>query len=220
MQEKKTDISIEELTTTGEEGKYNLKVVIVGDSGVGKSNILTRYCTDSFTKEGQATIGVELENKLFKLNDDIVNVCIWDTAGQERFKSITTAYYRGAQGIIIVFDLTRFDTFENVRTWFDEVKKSANQNIQCLLVGNKSDLVELRKVTDEDGTEMSKDLGKYLCFLFYLSFFLSFLFLGIAYFETSALDNSDKNINKAFEGLVESKYFFIYNFFSKFLTYF
>ena len=153
------DIKIDEIQGGSEDAKYNLKVVIVGDSGVGKSNILTRYCSDTFTKEGQATIGVELENKFFRVNNDNINVSIWDTAGQERFKSITTAYYRGSQGIIIVFDLTRFETFEHVKDWFSEVRKSASSNIQCLLVGNKSDLTELRKVTTEDGTEMSKDLG-------------------------------------------------------------
>ena len=160
------DIKIEEIQNSSEESKYNLKVVLVGDSGVGKSNILSRYCCDNFTKEGQATIGVELENKLFKINNDYVNVSIWDTAGQERFKSITTAYYRGSQGIIIVFDLTRFDTFENVKNWFSEVKKTANSNIQCLLVGNKSDLTELRKVTTVCGTDMSKELGN-LSFIIY-----------------------------------------------------
>lgn len=153
------DIKIEEIQNCSEESKYNLKIVLVGDSGVGKSNILSRYCNDKFIKEGQATIGVELENKFFKINNDYVNVSIWDTAGQERFKSITTAYYRGSQGIIIVFDLTKFDTFEHVKDWFSEVKKSANSNIQCLLIGNKSDLAELRKVTTENGTDMSKELG-------------------------------------------------------------
>jgi small GTP-binding protein len=153
------DIKIEEVKTCSEETKYSLKIVIVGDSSVGKSNILTRYCSDTFTKEGQATIGVELDNKIFKVNNDLVNVSIWDTAGQERFKSITTAYYRGSQGIIIVFDLTRFDTFEHVKDWFSEVKKSASSDTQCLLIGNKSDLTELRKVTSENGTDLSKELG-------------------------------------------------------------
>lgn len=171
----KQDITIEEVPSITGDGNYNLKVVIVGDSGVGKSNILTRYCNDTFTKEGQATIGVELENKYFKINDDSVNVCIWDTAGQERFKSITTAYYRGSQGIIIVFDLTRFDTFEHVKDWFSEVKKSASANIQCLLVGNKSDLADLRKVATEEGTEMSKDLGKCYSFNYYYFLFLIFI---------------------------------------------
>jgi small GTP-binding protein len=170
-----TEIKIEEIITSSEEPKYNLKVVIVGDSGVGKSNILTRYCSDTFTKDGQATIGVELDNKIFKVNNDFVNVSIWDTAGQERFKSITTAYYRGSQGIIIVFDLTRFDTFQHVKDWFSEVKKSANSNTQCLLIGNKSDLIELRKVTTENGTDMSKELGD----LF--SFFLSLFYLIILF---------------------------------------
>ena len=160
--EEKMDIKIEEISSNTEGGKYAIKIVLVGDSGVGKSNILTRYCNDTFIQEGKTTIGVELENKFFNVNDDIVNVSIWDTAGQERFKSITNAYYKGAQGIVIVFDLTRQDTFEHVKTWFTEVKNSANSNIQCLLVGNKSDLAELRQVTSENGTDMSKELGKFV----------------------------------------------------------
>lgn len=197
---RKSEFNIEEINDRTEEAKYNLKVVIVGDSGVGKSNIISRYCKDTFTKEGQATIGVELENKIFKVDRDYINVGIWDTAGQERFKSITSAYYRGAQGIIIVFDLTRFDTFEHVKDWFSEVKKFASPNIQCLLVGNKSDLTELRKVSTEDGSEMAKDLG-----IFKKSEIFNFILLGIGYYETSALDNCNKNINHAFMELVDSK---------------
>lgn len=180
------EIRIEEAhNISSDQAKYNLKIVIVGDSGVGKSNILTRYCSDTFTQDGQATIGVELDTKIFKINNDIVNVSIWDTAGQERFKSITTAYYRGSQGIIIVFDLTRFETFEHVKNWFSEVKKSASQNTQCLLIGNKSDLTELRKVTKENGADMCEELGNYICLallkIFLFSFFQFILFIFFRY---------------------------------------
>jgi Ras-related protein Rab-11A len=149
------EFEIKEIPQNSEETNYNLKIVIVGDSGVGKSNIISRYCHDNFQQEGKATVGVELENKFYKINSHVLNVSIWDTAGQERFKSITNAYYRGANGVIVVFDLTRKESFENCKNWFSEVK-GTNQNLSnLLLIGNKSDLKNLRQVTEEQGKEMA-----------------------------------------------------------------
>jgi len=155
------ELHITEIPKNSEVATYNLKVVIVGDSGVGKSNIINRYCNDQFIQDGKATVGVELENKYFKANNDVLNVSIWDTAGQERFKSITNAYYRGAHGVIVVFDLTRKETFDNCKNWFNEVKNSNNQNLNnLLLIGNKSDLEDLRKVTQEQGKDLATELSK------------------------------------------------------------
>lgn len=154
------DLKVEELTKSCDNTTYSFKFVIVGDSGVGKSNIISRYCKDTFIQDGKATVGVELENKFFKVNNETLNVSIWDTAGQERFKSITNAYYRGANGVIIVFDLTRKETFENVKNWFTEVKNTNNTNVQILLIGNKSDLKDLRHVSEENGKELAKGLSK------------------------------------------------------------
>ena len=153
------ELNIEEIKTNSEASDYSFKVVIIGDSGVGKTNILSRYCSDNFNQDGKATVGVELENKFFKINNNVLNVSIWDTAGQERFKSITAAYYRGAHGIIIVFDLTRKETFDNVDKWFNELKNSVSSSVKILLIGNKSDLVDLRQVTNEEARERSKILG-------------------------------------------------------------
>ncbi len=158
------DLKVEELKQSPENATYSFKFVIVGDSGVGKSNIIRRYCKDSFTQDGKATVGVELENKFFKINNDTLNVSIWDTAGQERFKSITNAYYRGANGIIIVFDLTRKETYENLKNWFTEVKNTNNTNAQILLIGNKSDLKDLRQVPEENGKELAKGLSNQYIF--------------------------------------------------------
>jgi len=158
------EFEIKEIPKNSEEANYNLKVVIVGDSGVGKSNIINRYCNDQFYQDGKATVGVELENKFFKIKNDVLNVSIWDTAGQERFKSITNAYYRGAHGVIVVFDLTRKETFENCNNWFSEVKGN-NQNLKnLLLIGNKSDLKDMRQVTEERGKEMAEALSNLLNF--------------------------------------------------------
>lgn len=154
------EFEVAEIPKNSAEATYNLKVVIVGDSGVGKSNIINRYCNDEFMQDGKATVGVELETKFFKVQNEVLNVSIWDTAGQERFKSITNAYYRGAHGVIVVFDLTRKETFENCRNWFNEVKNANSQILNnMLLVGNKSDLKDLRQVTADDGKEMAASLS-------------------------------------------------------------
>jgi len=151
---------ITEIPKNSAEATYNLKVVIVGDSGVGKSNIINRYCNDQFIQDGKATVGVELETKHFKVKNEVLNVSIWDTAGQERFKSITNAYYRGAHGVIVVFDLTRKETFQNCMNWFNEVK-NANYQIMnnMLMIGNKSDLKDLRQVSEEEGKQMAAALS-------------------------------------------------------------
>lgn len=156
------ELEIAEIPKNSAEASYNLKVVIVGDSGVGKSNIINRYCNDQFSQDGKATVGVELETKFFKAQNEVLNVSIWDTAGQERFKSITNAYYRGAHGVIVVFDLTRKETFENCRNWFNEVKNANNQILNnMLLIGNKSDLHDLRQVSEEEAKEMAVGLSKF-----------------------------------------------------------
>ena len=161
------EFEITEIPKNSAEGSYNIKVVIVGDSGVGKSNIINRYCNDQFTQDRRATVGVELETKFFKVQNEVLNVSIWDTAGQERFKSITNAYYRGAHGVIVVFDLTRKETFQNCRNWFNEVKNANNQILNnILLIGNKSDLNELRQVSEEDAKEMAANLSEYFYYYF------------------------------------------------------
>jgi Ras-related protein Rab-11A len=160
---------------------YSIKIVVVGDSGVGKSNILTRYAENQFNQDSKATVGVELHNKTYKINDKIIKVHLWDTAGQERYKSITAAYYRGAKGAMIVYDITRPETFNNVDKWFNEIRENGEKNVQLLLVGNKSDLRHLRAVDNRKSMEKAETLG-------------------LALMETSALDAY--NVEEAFKKLI------------------
>jgi small GTP-binding protein len=138
---------------------YSIKIVVVGDSGVGKSNILTRYVQNEFNQDSKATVGVELSTKTYKINDKYVKVHLWDTAGQERYKSITAAYYKGAKGAMIVYDMTRPETFNNVDKWFNEIREYGEKNVQLILVGNKSDLKNLRAIENSSAREKGDTLG-------------------------------------------------------------
>jgi hypothetical protein len=108
------DVNIIEVVGNDHQEDYSIKFVIVGDSGVGKTNILNRYIRNTFYLDGKSTIGIELETKMFKIHDKYIKLNIWDTAGQERFKSVTQAYYKGAKGAIMVYDITRENTFNNI----------------------------------------------------------------------------------------------------------
>lgn len=130
----------------GEEVDYLFKLVIVGDSGVGKTNLLSKYATNSFQDNSKATIGVELSTKVVHIDGNIIQNQIWDTAGQERFRAIASIYYRNTVGAIIVFDLTRAKTFENLQNWLKEVRQHADPSICVTLIGNKSDLTGSREV--------------------------------------------------------------------------
>ena len=119
---------------------YLFKLVLIGDSSVGKSCLLLRFADDSFTDSYISTIGVDFRFRTVKIEDKTVKLQIWDTAGQERFRTITSAYYRGADGIIMVYDVTRLDSFDHVRDWLNEVNRYANQGLcKKLLIGNKCD---------------------------------------------------------------------------------
>ena len=129
---------------------FFLKMILIGDSSVGKSWLLIRFADDDFAENYVTTIGVDFRFRTLKLDDYSVKLQIWDTAGQERYRTITNAYYRGADGIIIVFDLTSKESFINLYDWLDEVKKSAPENTSILVFGNKSDLTAERQVTEEE----------------------------------------------------------------------
>jgi small GTP-binding protein len=151
---------IEEVKDCTEIEEYSIKIVVVGDSGVGKSNILTRYVQDEFNQDSKATVGVELSTKTYKINDKFVKVHLWDTAGQERYKSITSAYYKGAKGAMIVYDITRPETFNNVDKWFNEIREFGEKNVVLMMVGNKCDLTNLRAVETKTALEKAETLGK------------------------------------------------------------
>ncbi|KAI3466713.1 hypothetical protein Pfo_023376 [Paulownia fortunei] len=132
-----------------EDYDYLFKVVLIGDSGVGKSNLLSRFTKNEFSQQSKSTIGVEFATRSIQVDDKVVKAQIWDTAGQERYRAITSAYYRGAVGALLVYDVTRNVTFENVERWLKELRGHTDSNIVIMLVGNKADLRHLRAVPIE-----------------------------------------------------------------------
>lgn len=135
---------------TDEDYDYLFKVVLIGDSGVGKTNLLSRFSKNEFNLESKSTIGVEFATRSIRVDDKVVKAQIWDTAGQERYRAITSAYYRGAVGALLVYDITRHVTFENIQRWLKELRGHTEPNIVIMLVGNKADLRHLRSVSAED----------------------------------------------------------------------
>jgi Ras-related protein Rab-1A len=134
------------------------KLLLIGDSGVGKSSLLHRFADDIYTDSYISTIGVDFKIKTMSVGDKMVKLQIWDTAGQERFRNITSSYYRGAQGIIVVYDITDVDSFNNVKQWLSEIDRYASENVDKLLVGNKSDLEPARQVTKAMAEEFAESL--------------------------------------------------------------
>ncbi|KAH7817194.1 Rab1e [Monocercomonoides exilis] len=135
------------------------KILIIGDSGVGKSSILTRFADDNFSESYISTIGVDFKFRTVEIDGKIVKLQIWDTAGQDRFRTITASYYRGADGIIVVYDTTSNESFINVSSWLGEVDKSISDPIVKLLVGNKCDLVAQRRVSEVEARRFAKERG-------------------------------------------------------------
>ena len=179
-------LTIEELSPGDyEQEDYKIKIIVVGDIGVGKTNLINRFASDKFDTNSKATIGVEFVYKTLKINKEVIKVEVWDTAGQERYRAITSSYYKGAKGAIIVYDITNEDSFNNVESWMNEVTKKGKTDMQFLLVGNKKDLVNDRKVTEQKGIDKAKELNMNL-------------------FEASALEKT--NVNEAFNYLMKEIY--------------
>ena len=164
---------------------FMFKLVLIGDSSVGKTNILGRYLKNEFKENSKATVGVEFGYKKVTIDDMNIKVQIWDTAGQERYRSITNTYYKGSKGAFVVYDITRKQSFDSVDKWIAELKGSADKNLTITLVGNKVDLESERKVSTELGKEKAKSFG-------------------IAFIETSAL--SGHNLDKAFDTMIREIY--------------
>ena len=135
---------------------YLFKFIIIGDSSVGKSNLLLRYLNDKFEDEYQATIGVEFGAKNLEINNINYRIQLWDTAGQEQFLSITRAYYQNSVCAIVVYDISNEITFTNVKKWINDVRAQSPKNIYIMLVGNKIDLSDQRKVSYEKGLEFAQ----------------------------------------------------------------
>ncbi|EUB61729.1 Ras-related protein Rab-3 [Echinococcus granulosus] len=161
---------------------YMFKILIIGNSSVGKTSFLVRYAEDSFTSAFVSTVGIDFKVKTVFRQDKRVKLQIWDTAGQERYRTITTAYYRGALGFILMYDVTNEDSFNAVRDWVTQIKTYSWDNAQVVLVGNKSDLAAERQITAERGRALADTLG-------------------LKFFETSAKDNV--NVKAVFDLMVD-----------------
>ncbi|XP_057808380.1 ras-related protein RABA5b-like [Salvia miltiorrhiza] len=180
--------TIKQGTAMAEEGggeEYLFKIVVIGDSAVGKSNLLSRFARDEFDHNSKATIGVEFQTQVVEVDGKEVKAQVWDTAGQERFRAVTSAYYRGAVGALIVYDITRKTTFESTKRWLDELNTHCDTAVARMLVGNKCDLENIREVSVEEGKSLAEEEG-----LFFI--------------ETSALDST--NVMKAFEIVIHEIY--------------
>ena len=138
---------------------YLFKLLLIGDSGVGKSCLLLRFSDDTYDTTFSSTIGVDFKIKTVDLDGKVVKLQIWDTAGQERFRTITSSYYRGAHGIIIVYDVTDTESFDNVKNWLKEIDKNASRSVQKLLVGNKSDLASKKAVDYGTAKELADEMS-------------------------------------------------------------
>jgi Ras-related protein Rab-2A len=135
------------------------RYIIVGDMAVGKSCILLQFTDNKFRHQHELTIGVEFGAKTITLNNKTIKIQIWDTAGQEAFQAITRTYYKGAVGALLVYDITRKDTFTHVTKWLEEVKMNSSRSICIILIGNKKDLEEKRQVSYEEGENFAKENG-------------------------------------------------------------
>jgi len=154
-----TSFHLIRMTMASGEYDYLFKLLLIGDSGVGKSCLLLRFADDTYTESYISTIGVDFKIRTIELEGKTVKLQIWDTAGQERFRTITSSYYRGAHGIIVVYDVTDSDTFSNVKQWLQEIDRYASEGVDKLLVGNKSDLTSKKVVEYSVAKEFADQLN-------------------------------------------------------------
>lgn len=169
-------------STTDQHFDYMFKILIIGNSSVGKTSFLFRYADDSFTSAFVSTVGIDFKVKTVIRREKRMKLQIWDTAGQERYRTITTAYYRGAMGFILMYDVTNEESFNSVQDWVTQIKTYSWDNAQVILVGNKSDMESDRVVTYDRGKQLADQLG-------------------LEFFETSAKENI--NVKNVFERLVD-----------------
>ena len=164
---------------------FKVKIVLLGDSGVGKTNLISRFTKNMFSPNSKATIGVEFFIKTYKVNNKILKIEIWDTARQERYKSITSVYYKGAKGAFIVYDITSRKSFDDVDKWIEEIKEKTSKDIKLIIIGNKIDLKDERDITTNEALNKFKGMD-------------------IPFMETSALD--DTNVSEVFLDLIKIIY--------------
>ncbi len=161
-----------------------VKLVIVGESSVGKTNLLLRYSDDKYDPEQKPTIGMDFLSKDVRIHQQSVKVQFWDTAGQEKYKAIASSYYKVASGVILVYDTTRRDSFDKLERWFDDIKNYTNKDLKIMLIGNKMDLEAERQVTTDEGKAFAEKFEMF-------------------FWETSAKSNSNRCVHKAFDSLIE-----------------
>ena len=165
--------------------KYNFKVIVCGDAMVGKSSVILRFTENAFKRSYLSTLGVSVSEKVIKLNDNLIQLILWAIAGQQKFDKMRSAFYLGAQGVLLVFDLTNPNTFHNIMNWYADIKKEIELGINGILIGNKSDLSEERKISYDSASRLASAIN-------------------FDYFETSAL--SGTNVEKAFKQLAQKLY--------------
>ena len=163
--------------STPQDYDYLFKVLLIGNSSVGKSSLLLRFVDNQWNDLFVPTIGVDFKIRTMEIDNKNVKLQIWDTAGQERFKNITASYYRGAHGIFVVYDISDTESFKNINNWLIEIEKNANKNVYKILVGNKCDLEDKRTVSYQQGKELAETYG-------------------MQFIETSAKSNT--NVDEAF----------------------
>ncbi|CEG80007.1 Putative Rab family, other [Rhizopus microsporus] len=165
---------------------YLFKIIIIGDSGVGKSNLLLRYTSNEFLQDSRSTIGVEFATKTINIDNHVIKAQLWDTSGQERYKAITSAFYRGAVGALLVYDITRKSSFNHIAQWLEELNEHIEDSIPLVLVGNKIDLSDTSRAVS---TEEAKNYASKSKMMF---------------FEASAYDTT--NVTLAFETMFNQIY--------------
>ena len=161
-----------------------IKIVILGEASVGKTNLLLRYSQDSFDESMKPTIGMDFLSKDIELDKTHLKVQFWDTAGQEKYRSLASSYYKVANGAILVYDVSRKETFRRLGAWLEEIKSNTPKELKVMLIGNKSDLIVEREVSTEEGKSFAQERNLF-------------------FWETSAKKNSDKNVNTSFEALIK-----------------
>eukprot|EP01091_Cochliopodium_minus_P005992 TRINITY_DN1587_c0_g1_i4.p1 TRINITY_DN1587_c0_g1~~TRINITY_DN1587_c0_g1_i4.p1 ORF type:complete len:214 (+),score=52.51 TRINITY_DN1587_c0_g1_i4:20-661(+) len=164
------------------------KIVILGDSGVGKTSILSKYSRDEFNMDTKSTVGVEIATRNILVDNVSITAQIWDTAGQERYRAITKVYYRGVRGALLVYDITQKSSFESIENWLKDLKEGNNtpqEELVIMIIGNKSDLNSAREVTTSEAKKFAENKGLF-------------------FFETSASDSS--NVQEAFQKIVSEIY--------------
>jgi len=138
---------------------FLFKLLLIGDSGVGKTCVLFRFSEDAFNSTFISTIGIDFKIRTIELDGKKIKLQIWDTAGQERFRTITTAYYRGAMGIMLVYDITNDKSFENIKNWIRNIEEHASSDVEKMILGNKCDMNEKRQVSKDRGEQLAIEYG-------------------------------------------------------------